>query len=348
MNLIEVDRLSKTFLTREKEPGFLGSLRSTLRPRNRETAAVRSISFAVEAGQRLAFIGPNGAGKSTTIKMLVGILYPTSGQASVLGKTPWSQRQALAREIGVVFGQKSQLWYHLPPHDSFDLLGRIFGLKPSETRARTRQLVELFEIARHMETPVRKLSLGERMRCEIAASLLHRPKAVFLDEPTIGLDVVIKQRIRDLILTLNRTEGLTLFLTSHDAGDMEALCSRALVINHGEIIFDGRVSALKRDYIKTKTISLKLRQTWEGFEMPGVSVLKHKGYGVKLEVSTDRAPIDRVIAAVLDRYTVADLSVDDPPMEEVISAIYAEPASAEGRSPRTPSPSTGEGRDGGE
>jgi ABC-2 type transport system ATP-binding protein len=326
VNVIEVDGLRKVFLTRDKAPGFLGSLRNMVRPQHREVEAVRGITFSTAPGERLAFIGPNGAGKSTTIKMLVGILFPTEGSARVLGRQPWTERSKLSREIGVVFGQKSQLWYHLPPQDSFDLLGRIYGMRPHDARERMARLVEMFEIGPHMQTAVRKLSLGERMRCEIAASLLHRPRAIFLDEPTIGLDVAIKQRIRDLVLELNRTEGITLFLTSHDAGDMEVLCSRAIVINHGEIIFDDRVSALKRDYIKTKTISLKLRQAWEGFEMPGVAVLKHKGYGVKLEVATDEVAIDRVIGAVLDRYAVADVSVDDPPMEEVISAIYGQPA----------------------
>ncbi|MCU0612143.1 MAG: ATP-binding cassette domain-containing protein [Candidatus Eisenbacteria bacterium] len=326
MNIIEVASLKKVFTVRDKAPGLAGSIRGMLRPVCRDIVAVKGITLSASEGERLAFIGPNGAGKSTTIKMLVGILYPTSGRASVLGREPWSERSALSCDIGVVFGQKSQLWYHLPPQDSFDLLGRIYGLTRHDTRTRTAQLVEMFEIGPHLQTAVRKLSLGERMRCEIAASLLHRPRVIFLDEPTIGLDVAIKQRIRDLILELNREEGITLFLTSHDAGDMEVLCSRAVVINHGEIIFDGKVSALKRDYIKTKTISLKLRQTWEGFEMPGVSVMKHKGYGVKLEVATDEVAIDRVIGAMLDRYAIADLSVDDPPMEDVIAAIYGQPA----------------------
>jgi ABC-2 type transport system ATP-binding protein len=326
VNIIEVASLKKVFTVRDKAPGLAGSIRGMLRPVCRDIVAVKGITLSASEGERLAFIGPNGAGKSTTIKMLVGILYPTSGRASVLGREPWSERSALSCDIGVVFGQKSQLWYHLPPQDSFDLLGRIYGLTRHDTRTRTAQLVEMFEIGPHLQTAVRKLSLGERMRCEIAASLLHRPRVIFLDEPTIGLDVAIKQRIRDLILELNREEGITLFLTSHDAGDMEVLCSRAVVINHGEIIFDGKVSALKRDYIKTKTISLKLRQTWEGFEMPGVSVMKHKGYGVKLEVATDEVAIDRVIGAMLDRYAVADLSVDDPPMEDVIAAIYGQPA----------------------
>jgi ABC-2 type transport system ATP-binding protein len=319
---IKVHNLTKTFVTTQKQPGFVGSIRSLLHPDRRETHAVKGIAFAVEEGERIAFIGPNGAGKSTTIKMLVGILYPTSGKAQVLGKVPWKERQKLAYEIGAVFGQKSQLWYHLPPADSFDLLARIYELDRAAYRERLTFLVELFEIEDYLQTPVRKLSLGERMRCEIAASLLHRPRILFLDEPTIGLDVVVKQRIRDLILELNRQEGVTIFLTSHDAGDVEVLCKRAMVINHGEVIYDGKVSALKRDYIRTKTVSLKLEQPWEGCDARGVRVLKHKGYGVKLEVDTTATPIDEVVAQILKRYTVADITVDNPPMEEIIAKIY--------------------------
>ena len=254
--------------------------------------------------------------------MLVGILYPTSGHAHVLGKTPWKERQRLAYEIGAVFGQKSQLWYHLPPADSFDLLARIYELDSTVYRQRLDYLVELFEIGEHLQTPVRKLSLGERMRCEIAASLLHRPRILFLDEPTIGLDVVVKQRIRDLILELNQKEGVTVFLTSHDAGDVEVLCKRAMVINHGEVIYDGRVSTLKRDYIHTKTISMKLGEAWQGFDGSGVQVLKQKGYGVKLKVDTKLASIEEVMSQLLKRYAIVDINVDNPPMEEIIARIY--------------------------
>ena len=322
MTVIQVDHLSKTFITKEKQPGLRGSVRALFRPIRRETQAVKDITFSVKGGERVAFIGPNGAGKSTTIKMLVGILYPTSGQAQVLGKTPWRKRQRLAYEIGAVFGQKSQLWYHLPPQDSFDLLSRIYELDRSAYRQRLDYLVELFEIGDHLPVPVRKLSLGERMRCEIAASLLHRPRILLLDEPTIGLDVVVKQRIRDLILDLNQQEGVTIFLTSHDAGDVEVLCKRAMVINHGEIIYDGKVSTLKRDYMHTKTISLKLGEPWQGFDRPGVDVLKHKGYGVKLQVDTAVAPIEETVGQLLARYAIADINVDNPPMEEIIARIY--------------------------
>ena len=322
MPIIETRQLSKTFVTREKQAGLRGSVRALFRPIQREIQAVKAISFTVEEGERVAFIGPNGAGKSTTIKMLVGILYPTSGQAQVLGLTPWRERQKLAYQIGAVFGQKSQLWYHLPPQDSFDLLARIYELHPAAYRQRLSHLVELFEIGEYLDAPVRKLSLGERMRCEIVASLLHRPRILFLDEPTIGLDVVVKQRIRDLILELNQQEGVTIFLTSHDAGDVEVLCKRAMVINHGEVIFDGRVSTLKRDYIHSKTVSLKLAEPWQGFDRPGVQVLKHKGYGVKLQVDTNTAPIEEVIGQLLARYAIADINVDNPPMEEIIARIY--------------------------
>jgi len=200
LTAIHVHQLTKTFVTRETQPGLGGSIRALFRPVHRETHAVKGITFAVDAGERVAFIGPNGAGKSTTIKMLVGILYPTSGQAQVLGKVPWRERGRLAYEIGAVFGQKSQLWYHLPPADSFDLLARIYELDQAAYLQRLGYLSELFEVGDYLRVPVRKLSLGERMRCEVAASLLHRPRILFLDEPTIGLDVVVKQRIRDLIL----------------------------------------------------------------------------------------------------------------------------------------------------
>jgi ABC-2 type transport system ATP-binding protein len=320
--VIAAHELTKTFVTRVKQPGLQASLRALFRPTRKETRAVQAVSFEVQKGERVAFIGPNGAGKSTTIKMLVGILYPTSGEALVLDKIPWQERQELAYQIGSVFGQKSQLWYHLPPQDSFDLLARIYELDGAAYGDRLTQLVELFEIGPHLRTPVRKLSLGERMRCEIAASLLHRPRILFLDEPTIGLDVVVKQRIRDLILHLNQQEGVTIFLTSHDAGDVEVLCKRAMVINHGEVIYDGRVSTLRRDYIHSKTVSLKLAEPWQGFDAPGVRLLKHKGYGVKLHVDTTCAPIEQVVGQLLSRYAIADINVDNPPMEEIIARIY--------------------------
>ncbi len=322
MVAIEVNQLTKTFTTALKQSGMGGSLKALIRPEHREVHAVKALSFHIEEGERLAFIGPNGAGKSTTIKMLVGILHPTAGDARVLGRVPWQQRQELAYHIGAVFGQKSQLWYHLPASDSFELLAKIYELDRKAYQERLAFLIDLFEIGPYLQVPVRKLSLGQRMRCEIAASLLHRPSILFLDEPTIGLDVVVKQRIRDLILQLNQEEGVTLFLTSHDAGDVEILCRRVMVINHGDLIYDGAVNDLKHTYLRTKTVSLKLGEPWQDFHAPGVTVLKHKGYGVKLRVDTDVTPIARVVNQLLTRYTIVDINVDNPPMEEVIAQIY--------------------------
>ena len=352
MSIIEVDGLAKTFRIRERGAGLVNSLRSFVAPQYRERAAVKPISFSLEAGEVLAFIGPNGAGKSTTIKMLTGILYPSSGQAQVLGLTPWRQRRALAFHIASVFGQKSQLWYHLPPQDTFNLLARIYELDMTEYRKRRDFLVEVFDIQDYLRTPARKLSLGERMRCELAAALLHKPSVLFLDEPTIGLDVIAKQRIRELIGHLNMEEGVTVFLTSHDAGDVEQVCRRAIVINHGEIILDGPVAKMKRDYLKVKTVDLLLEEPAhtllktnaesgkqhlsiqlaasiheEMQETEGIQVLKVKGHGLKLEIDTSRAPLEPVIAAIMQHCHILDMTISDPPMEEIIAKIYGEKGS---------------------
>ncbi|MBI3741995.1 MAG: ATP-binding cassette domain-containing protein, partial [Chloroflexi bacterium] len=235
-----------------KSRGLAASLRALARPDLKIIEAVRGIAFEMQDGELLGLIGPNGAGKSTTIKILTGILYPTSGDATVLGYVPWQQRRALAYRIGSVFGQRPQLWYHLPAIDTFYLFGKIYELEDRTIKTRIAFLADAFEIQDLLETPVRKLSLGQRMRCEIAASLLHRPKLILLDEPSIGLDVVAKQHIRDTIKRMNQEEGVGVLLTSHDAGDIEALCKRVIVINHGQIIYDDKVSNLKRRYLTHK------------------------------------------------------------------------------------------------
>src|SRR6266566_2811474 len=349
MSIIQVDGLAKTFRTRERAAGLAGSLRSFVAPRYREREAVKHISFALEQGEVLAVIGPNGAVKSTTIKMLTGILYPTSGDVQVLGLVPWKQRHKLSYLISSVFGQKSQLWYHLPPQDTFDLLARIYELDMPAYRQRRDFLIEVFDIAEYMRTPARKLSLGERMRCELAAALLHRPSVIFLDEPTIGLDVIAKQRIRDLIGQLNAEEGVTVFLTSHDAGDIEQVCRRAIVINHGEIILDTPVAKMKRDYLKVKTVDLLLEEPAAtllktdtasdeqrlSIQLPssiheemlvteGIQVLKAKGHGLKLEIDTSRCPLEPIIAAIMQHCHILDMTISDPPMEEIIARIYGE------------------------
>src|SRR5512135_2484796 len=233
MPAIVVRELRKTFTAKRKAAGLSGSLRAIFHPELQTIEALRGISFEMEPGELLGLIGPNGAGKSTTIKILTGILYPSSGEAQVLGLVPWKQRRQLAYQIGTVFGQRPQLWYHLPAIDTFYLFGKIYELEDRAIRQRIGFLTEAFEIQDLLETPVRKLSLGQRMRCEVAASLLHRPRLLLLDEPSIGLDVVAKQRIRDIVRRMNELEGVGVLLTSHDAGDIEALCRRVIVINHG-------------------------------------------------------------------------------------------------------------------
>ena len=247
MQAIQAKNLEKTYRTKVKPEGLKASFQSLVKPMRKDVHAVKSINLEVEQGDIVAFIGPNGAGKSTFIKMLCGILYPTSGNVTVLGMSPHKERRKLAMRIGTVFGQRSQLWLHLPAVDSFTLLSAIYEINEKECKKRVEELSELFGLNEFLYTPVRKLSLGQRVRCEVAASLLHNPEMLFLDEPTIGLDVVVKQVIRDLIIRRNKEKGTTIFLTSHDPADIEYLCNRAVFINHGTIVLDSPVEKLRND-----------------------------------------------------------------------------------------------------
>ncbi len=327
MLAIQVSQLSKTFTTRQKTAGLRGSLQTLFRPKYTQVAAVRKLSFEMEAGERLGFIGPNGAGKSTTIKMLTGILYPSAGEAAVLGHTPWKDRRRLAYEIGTVFGQRPQLWYHLPALDTFQLFGKIYELDSNMVQKRIGFLAEAFEIEGLLTTPVRKLSLGQRMRCEVAASLLHRPKLLLLDEPSIGLDVVAKQRIRATIRQMSEIENVGVLLTSHDAGDLEALCKRVIIINHGQIVYQDRVSNLKRRYLTTKEIAVRFaKQVPDDFAIPQVDLLKVGRFGVKLQFDSEQTPIDQVLTHLAEFGDLVDITIADPPLEKVIAQIYQEAA----------------------
>jgi ABC-2 type transport system ATP-binding protein len=322
--VVDVNGLEKSFVLKQKEPGLRGSVRSLWKSKTITVPAVSDISFQLQKGELLGFIGPNGAGKSTTIKMLTGILYPSAGQASVLGYTPWKDRRRLGYLIGTVFGQKPQLWYHLPPEDTFRLFAHIYELDMGAYQKRRAFLVDAFQIGDLLQTPVRKLSLGQRMKCEIAASLLHSPQVVFLDEPTIGLDVVAKQQIRDAIRTLNEGGKTTIFLTSHDAGDIENLCRRVIVVNHGKIIFDDRTSVLKRQYLRRKVIDVRFGESLtEPFALPGVTTIKQGAYGLKLEFDSRKLPVDQVVQKVMTTGPCNDINIADPPMEEIIREIYA-------------------------
>ncbi len=324
MSIIAVSHLSKTFQLKEKAAGFKGSLAALARPKFRAIEAVRGISFEIEEGELVAFIGPNGAGKSTTLKMLTGLLYPTSGEARVLGFVPWEERTKLAFQIGSVFGQKSQLWYHLPPSDTFDLFAKIYELDERAYQSRRAQLIETFAIKEFLNTPVRRLSLGERMRCEIVASLLHRPQVIFLDEPTIGLDVVSKQQIRATLKQLNADEKVTVILTSHDATDVETVCKRVIIINHGQVIYDDRVSRLKRQYLTRKTVDVRFADELNGpFALDGAQVVKQSQYGVKLEFDSRERSVDEIVQRILSSREVEDINIAGPSMEEIIREIYS-------------------------
>ncbi|HEX3028287.1 MAG TPA: ATP-binding cassette domain-containing protein [Clostridia bacterium] len=320
MSIIEVQNLKKSFKTKVKKSGLKSSLLSLVSPQYRDIEAVKGIDFNVCKGEVLAFIGPNGAGKSTTIKILTGILHPTSGSVKVLGLDPQRDRKKLAYKIGNVFGQKSQLWFHLPPMDSLKLLGSIYEVPQRELEKRISQLVELFEIKDLIDVPVRKLSLGQRIRCEIAASLLHKPEVLFLDEPTIGLDIIAKQKIRDLIIRLNQEENTTIFLTSHDVGDIEQLCSRTVIINNGQVVLDDSVNHLKSNYLSKKIIEIKYTERVEpqvtGYE-------KQSEYKGRIEVSTESQSLHEVMAQLMNAGSIADITVSNQPLEEIIATIYA-------------------------
>lgn len=323
MTSIIVNKLQKTFQTKRKAAGLRGSIRALFKPQYSRVEAVRDLSFRMEAGELLGFIGPNGAGKSTTIKMLTGILHPSAGEAGVLGFVPWKERQKLAYHIGTVFGQRPQLWYHLPAMDTFILFGKIYELDDRETRKRIGFLSEAFEIQDLLEVPVRKLSLGQRMRCEVAASLLHRPKLLLLDEPSIGLDVVAKQHIRDAIRRMNTEEGVGVLLTSHDAGDLEALCKRVIIVNHGQIVYEDRVSNLKRKFLTTKMVEVRYAaEVSREFSIHGVEILKVGHFGVKLKFDTTRTPVGLVMSHISEAGDIVDITISDPPLEEVIAKIY--------------------------
>lgn len=304
----------------------MGAVRNFWAPRYREVSAVAGVDLEVSEGEILAFIGPNGAGKSTTIKMLTGILAPTAGTAKVLGLTPWEDRTKLAGMIGTVFGQKSQLWYHLPPLDTFELLGHIYELERRVFLKRVAKLTRVFELDEFLRTPTRHLSLGQRMRAEVAASLLHQPRVLFLDEPTIGLDVVARGKIRALIRELNVEEKLTVFLTSHDVGDIESLSSRVVIIHHGRCLMDTSVKSLKRDHLRTRRVVLTLREPLPAVSLPDGVTRADEGLVVTLNVDLERAALESVLGAVLPRAQLVDLAVSDPPLEDVIAHLYQKPA----------------------
>ena len=321
MAIIEVKKLNKTFKVKLKEKGLKGSLKSIIKPKYKTIKAVKNINFEIEKGEIIAFIGPNGAGKSTTIKMLTGILYPDSGSVKVLDLDPKNDRKALSYEIGTVFGQKEQLWTHLTPYDNFRFFGAIYDIPPIQVEKRIEELKELFELDEFINTPVRNLSLGQRIRCEIVASLIHEPKILFLDEPTIGLDPVVKDNIRKLIKRMNKEYKTTIFLTSHDVSDIEKLCKRVIIINKGKVVLDDSMENLKYHYLNKKILDCKCRDEVNLNGEDGINIIKNKGVNLKIEVDTKKKSISDALK-LLNPDNIIDINISNVPLEEIISNIY--------------------------
>lgn len=320
---IVVSSLSKSFSFPIKNPS-VGWIKNLFNPEIKEITAVDDISFSVKSGERVAFIGPNGAGKSTTIKMLTGILFPTSGEIRVLGLDPSNDRKKLAYKIGTVFGQRSQLLPNLPLTDSLEFFGVMYDLSDREIRHRIKELSELFDLGSFIDQPVRKLSLGQRMRAEVAVSLIHKPKIIFLDEPTIGLDVVAKKSFRDLLLKINKEENTTIFLTSHDVGDIESLCERTIVINHGTLVKDLPTQELARTFVKEKNIDITPNTTFSAFpELPeGLKYAVKSKDKITVIIDISKIGVQEALRKLLDVFMVDDINVYDTDLETIIRNIY--------------------------
>jgi ABC-2 type transport system ATP-binding protein len=319
--VIRVEDLGKTYRVPEREAGLRAALRALVRRRHREVRAVDGITFDIAAGEMVGFLGPNGAGKTTTLKMLSGLLYPTSGKVSVLGYTPSRREKAFLRQITLVMGNRNQLEWDLPALDSFELNRAIYRIPPSDFRQIVDELVELLDLGDLVRKPIRNLSLGERMKMEIAGSLLHRPGVLFLDEPTIGLDVTMQKRIRSFVAEFNRRYGATVLLTSHYMADVQALCRRVIVIHHGRILFDGDLSALSDRFAAYKTIGVVLQDGSADLSAYG-DVIHREGDRVSIRVP--KAEASRVTARLLTDHQVVDLTIEEPPIEDVIELVFAQ------------------------
>jgi ABC-2 type transport system ATP-binding protein len=324
MAVIEVNGLTKAFRTYKKQPGFAGAVRGLFHRQYEQTLAVNDVSFKIESGELVGFLGPNGAGKTTTLKMLAGLLYPTSGAARVLGYTPWERQDGYRRQFALVLGQKNQLWWDLPARESLELNSKIYGIPPDCFEHTVTEMSEMLSVREKLNVSVRELSLGERMKMELIASLLHQPKVLFLDEPTIGLDVVSQKTVREFILRHNAGQKTTILLTSHYMADIEALCDRVIIIDHGRIFFDGRLAEIVDRFADSKFVTVQCDKV-DGY--PAESLGR---YGEVVEKSagsiTFKVKRDRVIAAcksLLDDLPVTDMDIQEMPIEDVIRRIFA-------------------------
>ncbi len=324
MPIIETHDLRKVFRTVKRHPGAAGALRTLFSRTFDERVAVGGVSMRLEPGELVGYIGPNGAGKSTTIKMLTGILVPTSGEVRVAGIVPYARRKENARNIGVVFGQRSQLYWDLPLIESFELLRAIYGIPAARYRRNLDAFVEMLAMSDFLRTPVRQLSLGQRMRGDFAAAMLHDPAIVYLDEPTIGLDVVAKAAIRDFIARVNAERGTTVILTTHDLADVERLCRRIVLIDRGSIIFDGSLERIKSEYGRYRTLIVTFSEPIAEPRLEGAELESCDGATARFRFDRNRERADRLIRSVADGYPVEDVSIEEPELETIIRRIYVE------------------------
>ncbi len=322
MPLIEVNNLVKDYKLNVRKKGLLGSIQSLLIPEYKMKRAVDNISFTIDKGEMVGFIGPNGAGKSTTVKMLTGILVPTSGQISIGGLSPHKDRRKNAMRLGVVFGQRTQLWWDLPVIDTFELLRYIYKIPEKTYKHNMNLFNELLEVNEFISQPVRQLSLGQRMRADIAAALLHDPEIIFFDEPTIGLDVIAKEKVREFIRYINRDKGTTMLFTTHDMQDIEKTCRRMIIIDEGTTIYDGTVEHIKESYGTSRTLVVDFPEVVDGIDIPGVEVVGEKGRKKWLRFLKDEVQISNLIYELTQKYGIIDLTVQEPEIEGIIREIY--------------------------
>jgi len=323
MEIIEVRNLSKVYKTFRRKEGIIAAFLSLFNRKYVTKKAVSNVNFDIHKGEVVGFIGPNGAGKSTVIKMMTGILVPTSGTVKALGFVPFEEREKYVKHIGVVFGQKTQLWWDIPPIDAFYLLRDIYDVPEKQFKERLNYMIKILKLKKIVETPVRNLSLGERMRCELIAALLHNPEIVFLDEPTIGLDIVAKEHIRAFIKHINQKYKTTFIVTTHDMDDIEELCKRVIVIDYGKIIYDGLLETLRKRYLKNKIINIVLAKPYtKKFVMNGAKVSKIDEYNISIKVDLDKQNVSNIIGKLLHSHNVVDLCIDEIGIKEVIKKIY--------------------------
>jgi len=319
-SVVHVSELTKVFKVPEREPGLRAAAKALVRRKTRDVHAVEAISFDIQPGEVVGFLGPNGAGKTTTLKMLAGLLYPTSGEARVLGHVPSRREKEYLRRMTMVMGNRNQLQWDIPALDSFELYRAIYRLRREDFLSMRDELVELLDVGDLVRKPVRNLSLGERMKVEIVGSLLHRPMVLFLDEPTIGLDVTMQKRIRTFVAEYNQRHGATVLLTSHYMADVEALCKRVIVIHHGRILFDGELTALAARFGAEKTIGVTLKEGTPDLSAYGTVIGSEDG---KITLKVSRADAPAIAGRLLHDLQVADLTIEDPPIEDVIESVFA-------------------------